>query len=149
VISCAVGPTVAAGEPLTIDKDNPAAPNNGTAHARLFRFDVFFPRDMLASSRTFGALKDRLSGEMRRGKAYPSVALNVKYRQSFHAAWSSPTASGQGCAWAARTEADTLALRALWLSRSYPAFFSGSVFNCDSRSSKLRASVNQVCANSA
>jgi hypothetical protein len=46
VISCAVGPTVAAGAPLTIDKDNPAAPNNGTAHARLFRFDAFFARDM-------------------------------------------------------------------------------------------------------
>src|SRR4029077_2589459 len=96
VISCAVGPAVAAGAPLTIDKDNPAAPNNGTAHARLFCFDAFFARDMLESSHTFGALKDRLSGEMRRGKAYPSVAVNVKYRQSFHAAWSSPTASGQG-----------------------------------------------------
>jgi hypothetical protein len=52
----------------------------------------------LESSHTFGALKDRLSGEMRRGKAYPAIALNVKYHQSFHAAWSSPTASGQGVA---------------------------------------------------
>jgi len=63
VISCAVGPTVAAGAPLTIDKDNPAAPNNGTAHALLFRFEACFVCDMLESSHTFGALKDRLPGK--------------------------------------------------------------------------------------
>jgi len=37
-----VGASVAADAPLASDKDNPAAPNNGTAHARLFRFGVCF-----------------------------------------------------------------------------------------------------------
>src|SRR4029077_3015499 len=40
VISCAAGPTVAAGVPLASDNDNPAAPNNGTAQARCFRFEA-------------------------------------------------------------------------------------------------------------
>jgi hypothetical protein len=53
VISCAAGPTVAAGAPLASDNDNPAAPNNGTAHARLFRFC-----DMVKSSHTFGQMFD-------------------------------------------------------------------------------------------
>jgi hypothetical protein len=74
----AAGTSVAADAPLASDNDNPAAPNNGTAHALLFRFEACFVCDMLESSHTFGALKDRLPGEMRRGKAYPSVALNVK-----------------------------------------------------------------------
>jgi hypothetical protein len=54
VISCVVGPTVAAGAPLASDKDNPAAPNSGTAHARLFRFEACFARDMAKSSYIFG-----------------------------------------------------------------------------------------------
>ena len=42
----AVGTSVAAGAPLASDNDNPAAPNNGTAQARLFRFETCFARDM-------------------------------------------------------------------------------------------------------
>jgi hypothetical protein len=40
-----MGTSVAADAPLAIANDNPAAPNNGTAHAR-FRFGVRFTRDM-------------------------------------------------------------------------------------------------------
>jgi hypothetical protein len=48
VISCTAGPTVAAAAPLASDNDNPAAPNNGTAHARLFFcFEACFARDMV------------------------------------------------------------------------------------------------------
>jgi hypothetical protein len=45
----AVGPTVAAEAPLASDNDNPAAPNNGTAHARCFRFEGFFAWRMVTS----------------------------------------------------------------------------------------------------
>jgi hypothetical protein len=53
VISCAAGPTVAAGAPLASDNDNPAAPNNGTAHARCFRFEACLS-DMMESSISSG-----------------------------------------------------------------------------------------------
>jgi hypothetical protein len=59
VISCAAGPTVAAGAPLASDNDNPAAPNNGTAHARLFRFETCFAFDMVESSHTFAQTFDQ------------------------------------------------------------------------------------------
>jgi hypothetical protein len=55
----AEGTSVAADAPLASDNDNPAAPNNGTAHARLFRFEACFARDMVDSSDTFGQLFDR------------------------------------------------------------------------------------------
>jgi hypothetical protein len=42
-------PPVDADVPLAGANDNPAAPNNGTAHARCFHFGVFF-RDMVKSS---------------------------------------------------------------------------------------------------
>jgi hypothetical protein len=45
----AVATSVAAGAPLASDNDNPAAPNNGTAHARCFRFETCFARDMTDS----------------------------------------------------------------------------------------------------
>jgi hypothetical protein len=48
VISCTAGPTVAAAAPLASDNDNPAAPKNGTAHARLFFcLEACFARDMV------------------------------------------------------------------------------------------------------
>jgi hypothetical protein len=55
----AAGTSVAAGALLASDNDNPAAPNNGTAHARLFRFDACFACDMVESSHTFGQLFDQ------------------------------------------------------------------------------------------
>jgi hypothetical protein len=67
VISCAVGPTVAADAPLASDNDNPAAPNNGTAHARCFRFEACFARDMAKSSYTFGQYRYRTLGKPLRG----------------------------------------------------------------------------------
>jgi hypothetical protein len=67
VISCAAGPTVAAGAPLGSDNDNPAAPNKGTAHARCFRFEAFFLSDMVESSHTFGQMFDQ--SECRKGPA--------------------------------------------------------------------------------
>jgi hypothetical protein len=39
-------PPVPADAPLASDNDNPAAPNNGTAHARRFRFEACFGWDM-------------------------------------------------------------------------------------------------------
>jgi hypothetical protein len=36
--------------------DNPAAPNNGTAHARRFGFEACFDWDMEESSHTFTAV---------------------------------------------------------------------------------------------
>jgi hypothetical protein len=50
----AEGTSVAADAPLASDNDNPAAPNNGTAHARCFRFEPCFARDMMEFSHTFG-----------------------------------------------------------------------------------------------
>jgi hypothetical protein len=44
------GTSVAADAPVASDNDNPAAPNNGTAHARLFRFEDCFARDMMMST---------------------------------------------------------------------------------------------------
>jgi hypothetical protein len=41
------GDLVAADAPLASDKDNPTAPNNGTAHARLFGLEACFARDMV------------------------------------------------------------------------------------------------------
>jgi hypothetical protein len=41
------------------DNDNPAAPNNGTAHARLFRFETCFAFDMVKSSHTFAQTFDQ------------------------------------------------------------------------------------------
>jgi len=55
----AAGTSVAADAPLASDNDNPAAPNNGTAHARLFRFEDCFARDMVEFSHTFGQLFDQ------------------------------------------------------------------------------------------
>jgi hypothetical protein len=55
----AAGPSVAAGAPLASDNDNPAAPNNGIAHARCFRFEVGFVRDMVRSSLIFGEMFDQ------------------------------------------------------------------------------------------
>ena len=55
----AAGTSVAADAPLASDNDNPAAPNNGTAHARLFRFEACFARDMVEFSHTFGQLFDQ------------------------------------------------------------------------------------------
>jgi hypothetical protein len=52
----AAGTSVAADAPLASDNDNPAAPNNGTAHARCFRFEACFARDMVGSSHTFGQM---------------------------------------------------------------------------------------------
>jgi hypothetical protein len=46
------GPSVTADAPLASDNDNPAAPNNGTAHARRFRFEGCFARDMVEFSHT-------------------------------------------------------------------------------------------------
>jgi hypothetical protein len=46
----AAGTSVAADAPLASDNDNPAAPNNGTAHARRFRFEPCFACDMVESS---------------------------------------------------------------------------------------------------
>ena len=58
----AVGTSVAAGAPLASDNDNPAAPNNGTAQARLFRFETCFARDMTEYS--FGQMiEHRYRGE--------------------------------------------------------------------------------------
>ena len=54
----AAGTSVAADAPLASDNDNPAALNNGTAHARLFRFDAFFAFDMVESSHTFAQVYD-------------------------------------------------------------------------------------------
>jgi hypothetical protein len=48
----AEGTSVAADAPLASDNDNPAAPNNGTAHARCFRFEPCFARDMMEFSHT-------------------------------------------------------------------------------------------------
>jgi hypothetical protein len=48
------GAAVVADAPLASDNDNPAAPNNGIAHARCFRFEACFVRDMVESSLTFG-----------------------------------------------------------------------------------------------
>jgi hypothetical protein len=45
----AAGISVAADAPLASDNDNPAAPNNGTAHALCFRFGSFFVCGMVAS----------------------------------------------------------------------------------------------------
>jgi hypothetical protein len=45
----AAGTSVAAEAPLASDNDNPAAPNNGTAHARCFRFEGFFVCGMVTS----------------------------------------------------------------------------------------------------
>jgi hypothetical protein len=45
----AAGTSVAADAPLASDNDNPAALNNGTAHARCFRFWGFFVCGMVAS----------------------------------------------------------------------------------------------------
>jgi len=42
-----------ADAPLARDNDNPAAPNNGTAQARRFRFEVCFACDMVESSHVF------------------------------------------------------------------------------------------------
>jgi hypothetical protein len=42
----AAGTSVAADAPLASDNDNPAAPNNGTAQARRFRFEACFACDM-------------------------------------------------------------------------------------------------------
>jgi hypothetical protein len=47
-ISAAESP-VPADAPLASDNDNPAAPNNGTAHARCFRFEDFFAWGMVTS----------------------------------------------------------------------------------------------------
>jgi hypothetical protein len=47
----AAGTSIAADAPLASDNDNPAAPNNGTAHARP-RFGTCFARDMVESSHT-------------------------------------------------------------------------------------------------
>jgi hypothetical protein len=52
----AAGTSVAADAPLASDNDKPAAPNNGTAHARCFRFEACFARDMVESSHTFGQM---------------------------------------------------------------------------------------------
>ena len=57
----AVGTSVAAGAPLASDNDNPAAPNNGTAQARLFRFETCFARDMMEYS--FGLIEHCYRGE--------------------------------------------------------------------------------------
>jgi hypothetical protein len=43
------GTSVAADAPLAIANDNPAAPNNGTAHARCFRFEGLFAWGMVTS----------------------------------------------------------------------------------------------------
>jgi hypothetical protein len=48
----AAGTSVAADAPLASDKDNPTAPNNGTAHARLFGLEACFARDMAEYSHT-------------------------------------------------------------------------------------------------
>jgi hypothetical protein len=58
----AAGTSVAA-EPLANDKDNPAAPNNGTAHARCFRFEACFSCDMVESSHVLQI--DCMSGRYR------------------------------------------------------------------------------------
>src|SRR5262245_438963 len=51
----AAGASVA-DAPLASDNDNPAAPSNGTAHARRFGLEACFPWDMLESSHTFGQI---------------------------------------------------------------------------------------------
>jgi hypothetical protein len=55
----AADPPVPADAPLASDNDNPAAPNNGTAHARRFRFEACFACDMVESSHTFGQMFDQ------------------------------------------------------------------------------------------
>jgi hypothetical protein len=45
----AAGPPGTADAPVASDNDNPAAPNNGTAHARCFRFEDFFAWGMVTS----------------------------------------------------------------------------------------------------
>jgi len=59
-VGVSVAGTSVAAEPLASDNDNPAAPNNGTAHARLFRFEACLARDMVESSDTFGQIFDQL-----------------------------------------------------------------------------------------
>ena len=49
-VGISVAGTSVAAEPLASDNDSPAAPNNGTAHARLFCFEACFARDMVESS---------------------------------------------------------------------------------------------------
>jgi hypothetical protein len=44
----AAGPPGTADALPASDNDNPAAPNNGTAHARCFRFEGFFACDMVS-----------------------------------------------------------------------------------------------------
>jgi hypothetical protein len=51
-VGISAGTSVAADAPVASDNDNPAAPNNGTAHARCFRFEACFGWDMAESSRT-------------------------------------------------------------------------------------------------
>jgi hypothetical protein len=55
-VGISVAGTSVAAEPLASDNDNPAAPNNGTAHARLFRFEACLARDMVEASHTFGQI---------------------------------------------------------------------------------------------
>ena len=57
-MSVAAAP-VPADAALASDNDNPAAPNNGIAHARFFRFEPCFARDMVESSHTFGQIFDQ------------------------------------------------------------------------------------------
>jgi hypothetical protein len=59
----AAGTSVAADAPLASDNDNPAAPNNGTAHARCFRFEACFACDMVESSHVLPI--DCMSGRYR------------------------------------------------------------------------------------
>jgi hypothetical protein len=51
-------PPGSADAPLAIATDNPAAPNNGTAQARLFRLEARF-FCMWSSSHTFGQIFDQ------------------------------------------------------------------------------------------
>jgi hypothetical protein len=64
-IGISVAGTSVAAEPLASDNDNPAAPSNGTAHARLFRFEACFARDMVDSSVPSGKFLTDCSYEYR------------------------------------------------------------------------------------
>ena len=83
----AAGTSVAAEAPLASHNDKTAAPNNGTAHARCFRFEACFARDMVGSSHTFGQMfplaGKTLAGfgqfpQRRRGRALCEQVISVE-----------------------------------------------------------------------